>query len=286
MSNSNSPIFIIGISRSGSKFYQQLLNSHKDICIAPELNFHFPLKDDVRDIILNNKTKSTAYIVDELYKSPLKSSMRDVLSKFTKDELVKLIDESGQCTLKNCFQSILKLYAIKNKKIIYGAKFPVHHSNVNFLYESFPKSRFLFLIRNPINIAHSDIIKKINRINSYNSSFITQNITLLKFIFPFYCAIEWYRLIINYNKTVIKLGHKQVILLRYEDISLDSQTILNQISLLLNKKAETFNLNVIKKVDSSYLMSLPNNVSNVYLKYMDLVLKIILYRTMKKYKYL
>ena len=53
----NSPIFIVGFSRTGSTLLQNLLNTYTEVCIAPELHIHWPTRLH-NDFAINIQTAS------------------------------------------------------------------------------------------------------------------------------------------------------------------------------------------------------------------------------------
>ena len=281
----NPPIFIIGISRSGSKFYQQLLNSNSEICIAPEMNFYFPLKKDLRDVILKNIHLGSAKIVEEIYKSPLKSTLKDIISNYDEVELINQIQKNGECNVENIFKSILELYSKSKGRKIYGAKFPIHNSKLYFLNKNFPSAKIIFIIRNPFDIAYSDLTKKIHRIKNKKSSFLTNNIFLLKLIFPFYIAFEWTQMLRNYKRYKEKFGVENSVLLKYEMINSKPNIIVDKIAKLLDVPTSKFDLNKIERVDSSKNNIIFSEIPRFYIKYQNFILKILLNNRLREYNY-
>lgn len=123
-------VFIIGVSRTGSKFYMQLLNSHKDIQIFPEILFKHPLKTDFFSLINKHIDNPDEYeaLIDSLYSNNLKESSFKTLQRVDKQLFLKEIQKHKLNSPYQVLDILLELIA-KNLKIKYtGAKFPVHYS--------------------------------------------------------------------------------------------------------------------------------------------------------------
>tara|TARA_B100001057_G_C22786716_1_gene925881 strand:+ start:732 stop:1604 length:873 start_codon:yes stop_codon:yes gene_type:complete len=277
-------IFILGIARSGSKFYTQLLNSHQNICIAPELNYHFPIKKDLRDIVVAHKSKGLLYIIDQIFKSELKNTITDVLNVIKKKKMEDEVRNIKNFNSYFLLKIILKLFSYEKGKKIYGAKYPVHFSNFDLLENNFFNAKFIFIIRNPFEIARSDIIKKARRIKKKKSTFIINNLFIFYLVYPFYLSFEWFRLVRTFEVKLKKLGHEKILLCRYEEIKNNSYDLLNKIAVFINQDSKSFDLNKVKQVDSSRNHN--NFISPIVYKYMNFVISVLIKNKLKQYNYI
>ena len=84
-------IFILGVGRTGSKFYMQLLNTHKDIFVSPELIFRHPIKKDFHALleVSIKEGDSAEKIVDKLFNFEERLPFTKTINKIGKKKLIE-----------------------------------------------------------------------------------------------------------------------------------------------------------------------------------------------------
>lgn len=156
--NFSSPLFLFGSGRSGTTLLQRILNSHDDICIWGEHGgflkdvarayFSFQEKDNQNFIIIKNKTEPGFAPIMKRIKDPVNWSAWD--------------NWFGQKSMENNFRSFLESFfrpeglAAKFwgfKEIRYGRD----DSVLEFLVKIFPEAKFIFVVRNPLDVILSQI---------------------------------------------------------------------------------------------------------------------------------
>ncbi len=247
-------IFIIGISRTGSKFYMQLLNSNKDFYIAPEMIFKHPFKKDLFNVIKRGLVKyrhELSDFVDYILNSNLKDTSRKTLHLIHKDILVDVLKEENELSPYKVFKLIIEQAAAMNKKKIAGAKFPVHYNYLNELHQHFPQSKILFLTRDPREIYLSDAKKKRKELSQNKSAFPIKGLFFIPAV-CFYTIYEWKRSLKKYEKTLKHIGKEKIRLFKYESILSNQNEVIDVISSFLDVPPENFSDENISVMDSSF----------------------------------
>jgi len=186
----NCPIFILGIGRSGSVMLMNILNNHDDIFIDNEINFRFPYKkcvyselkkigdlkidenaNKIIDIIFNNEIPNAVPIYGEIKKSHFQEQFLN-----------------SDRNYKSFFELLIKLK--KEKKKIWGAKFPVHFSYISMLLDWFSNSKIIFLVRDPRAVYHSELIAK-KKYTSARQYPIGKKNPLFKLSVIIYVSVQW-----------------------------------------------------------------------------------------------
>ena len=129
----NDPFFIVGCVRSGTTLLRLMLGHHPDICRCEEMEYITPA--------LTDKIPSADSL--QRYKNFLYDDRGFKLSNLT-------ILESDDFTeiVNNFFQQII---LIDNKKV-YGA---VVHNDFDRLIKLWPNSKYIYLVRDPRDVARS-----------------------------------------------------------------------------------------------------------------------------------
>jgi protein-tyrosine sulfotransferase len=158
---SPAPFFILGSGRNGSTLLASILNAHKDVFVPPEqfilpytifkryLKFYWPINNLKQDIL--NTIKMPNQTLN--WKVDLRK--------------IELKDKS----MASLFNSIYRSYAkqVKGDVKIWGDKTPLNIHFSNFIYPEFPNAKYIFLIRDPRDVALS--YKKLTDHKAKNTDF-------------------------------------------------------------------------------------------------------------------
>lgn len=138
-----SPIFIVGMSRSGTKLMRAALAAHPRIAIAPGthlLNYWMPRHE-------------TAELQDKLDFERFWSGFVDCPQfrnlELDADTLHDRLLANGVPTFKTLFSTLLREYAQRCGKPRWGETTPVHHQCVENLLEWYPNARIIYMLRDP-----------------------------------------------------------------------------------------------------------------------------------------
>ena len=151
-------VFIIGVTRSGSKLHQKTLNKNSKINISSEIGFLNPwwLGPDFKRVVENKigdlkNNSNVDMLIDMMYDNLLERTFWKIengIYSINKEKLRKRIINSNR-DLKSIIAILLEEHAkAKNKKIA-GAKYPVNIINAQNLYDLFPSAKYIHLIRDP-----------------------------------------------------------------------------------------------------------------------------------------
>jgi len=159
-------VFIIGIARTGSKIYKNILNEYSEINVLNEMHFLAPrwVRKDFRYYFKKYsgdiKTKTDVLnLIDLMYSGTLNgtfwtteewdvSGVQNSIIGIDKDKLKNEIYNSTM-SYREIFKILVEQHTIALNKKRGGAKFPVDISCVPKLVEWFPDSRYLHIIRDP-----------------------------------------------------------------------------------------------------------------------------------------
>ena len=157
-------VFLVGSSRTGSRYYLQVLNSHKDIHINEELMFRQPFKRTVYTEWRRFNNKHHFETID--YYNWLKG----LHLKDTYDSCIANIDRaslnSRMAKLKNpnifdLFRIVLEESRNGKNATILGAKFAFSSLYISSFSAEIDGLKLLYLVRDPRAIYVSDYRKKL-----------------------------------------------------------------------------------------------------------------------------
>ena len=262
-------LFIIGQSRSGSKFYMQYLNSIPGIFIAPEAVFKYKFKKNQFQI-LNKVIRQNPYdyakMVHAVINSNIKNTTNELYHSVGISDFIAHLEQLKQ-EIVNPYQ-ILKLLlefkALKHELDVVGVKFPVHSSYVRELITFFPNCYLLFITRNPGSILVSDLVKKKYRIKKGITAYPFKGLFLRPSLL-FFTIIEFRTLISSYKELRTKCGVKQIILSPYKMIVENPETVKIAISEFLNYgNVNPLENNHLRILDSSFDYIQNDRTSELY----------------------
>lgn len=200
-------VFILGVARTGSKIYKNILNENSDIDIIEELQFLVPafIRKDVysymNEINVKNKDKYIEELLCLFYSKNIDGPF------WLNDQGIGIIEKSRlrkqlrkyKISIDNIMRILMYEHAkIKNKKNC-GAKFPVNIAYSNVLYEMFPNEKYIHIIRDPRAIYPSMLRNHISYFSEKNRKYkyLRPIIPFLSFIYLIY----QYKLSYNFHIT-------------------------------------------------------------------------------------
>lgn len=217
--------FLISSERSGSNLITKILNSHSEICgPSPKHLINPTLRNFFRYNPLENKKNRDEFIQD--LSNLINVDFGLWRSKVTITELEQILDDS------NIFELLRKIYwkeAVANKKSSVFIKENQIYEYLLYLEQYYPESKFIYLIRDPRDMALSWKESKIHQGGIIHG------------------AYQWKK---DQQQTLkycpYLLDKKKLILIRYEDLISHPEGILKAICEFLGVSYESNLLNFHK----------------------------------------
>lgn len=280
-------IFILGTSRTGSKFYTQLLNSHKEINISPELIFRHPFKTDLHSYISLqiDSNRPLESIVKSLFKFDERLTFYRTIREIGEELLIEHLSKNKEITPEVIFEGILECHAIVKGKAVSGAKFPVHVTYSKYVLEKLKPHRVIFLTRHPCAVFISDYFKK-SRESAYPYYRFPVKGRILRKVVLFYSMYEWAISMKHYEniRKVTPLGFLE--LFRYEEILSDPDIVLDKLGKLLQIDSKDLNPSLVRQVDSSFGLGLSSDRWKKEISWLELgIIKFFIGKRLAQYGY-
>jgi O-antigen/teichoic acid export membrane protein len=172
--STDSPIFIVGMSRSGTTLLSRMLDAHSDIAIFPETWWYVVL-DSLGCLEKFTNPQQSSLFFNAVWEN-LKG-YRDPAAQIVASEAysqpkyvgptVRLLEKLGQA------------YANQRHARIWGEKTPGHALWLPQIYDLFPRARVLFMVRDPRDV----LVSYDERWNSgrRDSDYLASTAALLKY---------------------------------------------------------------------------------------------------------
>jgi len=138
-----SPIFIVGMARSGTTLLRRLLLSHPNIAIPPETQFLSNWVNLFPGNEFNKPGKFQSFWND--FSKSVFFHETQIDSEIVKEKILN----SSPITYKMIFSILLDTYAESCHKPRWGEKTPDHYRYIGILLHWFPDGRVVFLQRDP-----------------------------------------------------------------------------------------------------------------------------------------
>ncbi|NJL40535.1 MAG: sulfotransferase [Leptolyngbyaceae cyanobacterium SL_1_1] len=198
-----SPIFVVGMPRSGTTLFSSMLSSHSCISISPESHF------------LSYWVKKNSYLNIDCHKDfkffweQFSKSKRFSYFGVNADKVLSRILSEDELSYKVIFTSLLREYVDKMGKSRWGEKTPAHYSHVDQLLTWYPKARIIWMVRDPKAVVSS--LLKVEWASSH----------------AYVNAETWRDSMLLFDEKWSK--DRRVKLLKYEDIVVDPESKLREI---------------------------------------------------------
>lgn len=238
----NTFFFIVGRGRSGTDLLQSLLNTHTDICIPPEASI-IPLLYNKYHTQTNWDRKKKIQFVNDVFLDDKINTWWGLTKQTTIDSFKSTEVQSFSQGIK----SLYHLFATKSnrKSKILGDKNPANTLYMEKIEKVFPNSKFIALVRNPID-----------NVNSFmNVSFDSNNPKILAHRWDFY------------NKHILdfkKRNPKKLLIVNYENLVNDTEKSLSMIADFLGIKSY-FSLEKERPKKHKWQNNLGNTISEIHI---------------------
>ncbi len=147
--NPGGPVFIVGLSRSGTKLLRDILNGHPKIRIPARESYFIPhTLNHIGNSATRPDRKSRARFIRQLQRSVFYRNMNEQAVALPTETLAALV-ETGE-TWPAIIESVFRFYAgAHSGNIIWGDKTPKYLKHMRLLNDNFAGARFLHIYRDP-----------------------------------------------------------------------------------------------------------------------------------------
>jgi len=231
----------------------QLLNTHPQIFITPEIMYKHPIKHSFSVVVKDALEQgcSVEELVQRLFEFRERLPFTKTIEKIGRLRLIKTLSSLNLLNEDSVFHAIIRLSAEAEGKQVCGAKFSVHHSETAGLLTFFDDAKVLYLIRDPRGIFVSDFRKKQKESRGAYYRFPVKG-PFLRLAVLIYTVMEW-RLSVRSYERCIKDGHgDRIKLFRYEDLIADQVKQVERVSNFLGVHPCEFEPEMIQVADSSF----------------------------------
>lgn len=223
-------IFIIGLPRSGSTLWNNIISQNSEILCMPEIHFLHPFRKDFRNFFKNNignldDNSNIMKMIDLILSDRI---IKGIDGPFWKNQFVKKLDgkefrielfnriASTDKSLRSIFNCIIEVIMSKYGFTQCCVKFPVYPNFIPLLIDWYPNCKIIHITRDPRAIA----ISKTNDprgANELNKKYPILK-PLIRKIMILYVIVQYIWTSFLYQKYK---GFKSYRLFRYEDLLYD-----------------------------------------------------------------
>ncbi len=144
----NSPIFIIGVGRSGTTLIRQMINSHSKIAVPYESHFITKYMDKISDYGGLQKDENLMRLLQDICKEPILDNWDYYC---TPEDLMERITQRD---VANIFDAFYSLYAEHHGKRRWADKSD-YLDRMYQIKELYPEAKFIHIIRDGRDVANS-----------------------------------------------------------------------------------------------------------------------------------
>ncbi|MDC0362100.1 sulfotransferase [Halioglobus sp.] len=193
-------LFIIAQHRTGSTLLKNMLDAHPAIIMAfDEMNLFEPLRNNTLDRLIYKGVDTPDGVVDAIYAGQVYGTFwkRFSESGIDRKALLEAFGKKTSLAADDVLRQILRLQKERGGVNHSGAKYPVHVARLDWLLQHFPRSRVLFLFRNPLDVVASKVNDEATRTRKQKSliyQFGIHYFTLFYFCLEFRRACRVYQM--------------------------------------------------------------------------------------------
>ncbi|MFG6096142.1 sulfotransferase [Leptothoe sp. ISB3NOV94-8A] len=148
-SSSESPIFIVGMPRSGTTLLTSMLSTHPRIAIAPETHYLCYWMRQYKNLKLSSDQDF------DIFWQTLSHSQRFSYFGIDANKTRERILAKGSPSHQHIFAGWLEEYANAINKPRWGEKTPLHYQHLHQLFTWFPNAQAIWMLRDPRAVAAS-----------------------------------------------------------------------------------------------------------------------------------
>lgn len=146
------PVFIVGVSRSGTTLLRSILNLNKSVCIATETHYFDDLRDQIKQPKASELSNAHQEKVENYFLSlahrPYGLKGDYTKSRIERKDLREMAQQYGG-SADAYFIAFCKLSRQCSEEKIWGEKTPRHLFRIEDILSVFPQSKIICMVRDP-----------------------------------------------------------------------------------------------------------------------------------------
>lgn len=230
---SDSPIFIVGATKSGTALTQAILNGHPDVWTSGETHYFDHLRLTMRGCEQRALSAKDAQRCEDYFLAlshrPYGHCGSPGRGRLLREELRGVAEEVGQGA-DAYYEGYCRLNAFKVGKARWGDKTPRHVFRIAEILERFPKAQVICMVRDPRAVIASNreraTIRENRVVSGYDSERDPEHLRAFErdllranksYNILIHCLL-WRGVVRAALRAQERFGEQRVYLLRYEDI--------------------------------------------------------------------
>jgi len=173
------PVFIIGLHRTGSTFLKNIINNNSAIAMATDemdlLNpWRITFENQFEKLKGKNDKNFSEQIVDLIYNVDIHGTFwKDYRTLNISKKIIKNRFEASDGSLNALISILLDEYRVLENKQRAGVKYPLHFSKADILKQWFPDAKILFLYRDARAVCASKVNDEATVIRKQKAGFLS-----------------------------------------------------------------------------------------------------------------
>lgn len=247
------PFFIVGYSRSGTTLIARILSKHPDIHVLEETHFMREYGEIEKEIDLSdcNSVKDIAMSFQSIQYSGIYGRN---LSNIDKNKIDYIVDEfyrKEQQTFEQLIRVLFECEAKEKGKPIAGDQTPNHIFYIDKLSSWFPKSKFIYMVRDPraILLSQKNKWKAAKRWGQPSFEVLRARLNY----HPITQQLYWNKAAKAGEKAKQQLGDNRFHIIKFEELVEEPKLIIKQLCeyLNVNFSSEMLFINVELSADAA-----------------------------------
>jgi len=271
MSLQETPVFLVGSSRSGTSLLSACLNNNDDLHIARETHYF----DDLRPRVIEQQRRDASCDIDEMATTyfrrldtlPYGHGGDPQQSSITPEQLQSRAERSGG-TPDAYLAAYCTIKAGQNGKKRWGEKTPRHVYRIADIFEAFPNAKVVYIIRDPraVVASYRDFKSHGEFSDEMRKAFEADEERARRSYHVYIISLMWRSAVRAGREAVARFGEDRVRIIRYEDLVGDSENVLKSLSTFLNLEYAPSMLEVAMNNSSYNRVDVATGISSAAVK--------------------
>ena len=240
-------IYIVGYSRSGTKMINRILESMNVVSAVPEIHFFEEIYNFEKLNILENeeRKKLKERLIQNVRRREPDRIRNGLMLEEIESDLEKFIIKENDLTALDIYKHFARLLNFGNTPIDSTPRNAYHIRKIKKLI---PDAKFIYMIRDPRDCILSQSVKWKKY---YIKGSYFESLRLFMNYHPFLMAKFWKNSLQEYESATAEVETKgDIILLRYEDVTLNPFFAVQKLSKFLDHDIKNVELNYINQNNS------------------------------------